>query len=446
MANILLVTHWTSGDVMPFIKLGESLNKQGHDVTIFTHCIYRDKAIGKGLNFEALDTMTEYQEMVRDFPLLSDPIGNLEGALNFQRKHHGHTRCLREVKLIQNHCRRKDTILLFRHRSSVSALLAAESMNKPATSVFLSPNYISHLAFHEELFGKVMKEEINRVRQTMGLEPIQCWTDWMCSTKRKIALWPQWYANQEDEALDGLVKAGFLVDEGQSQEVFSPELQAFLDRYSKPVIITGGTSRMINPRFYKVAVDGCMLLKQPAIVISPFEEFVPTYLPEYIRHFTYVPLRQLMPYACAIIHHGGINTACEAVACAIPQLILAHMADRPDNAQRLKQLGVAKSLPESLWTAEVLAHELSTLDTAERRTMCLRLSEIHHGENPVYRLNTILEEMLDNPSFVPSCHDIKPFMSVTQRENDTASPEALPSASLSKRKQLLMEILRSKAK
>jgi len=42
MANILIATHWTGGDVYPFIRIGKALKRRGHDVTIFTHCIYKN--------------------------------------------------------------------------------------------------------------------------------------------------------------------------------------------------------------------------------------------------------------------------------------------------------------------------------------------------------------------------------------------------------------------
>lgn len=446
MANILLVTHWTSGDVMPFIKMGQAFKQLGHDVTVFTHCIYEEKAKSRGLKFEALDDETEYQDMVSEFPLLSDPIGNFEGALRFQQKHHGAARCLREAERIQAHCHRADTVILLRHRSSFSGLLAAEKSGRPAASVFLAPNYISHLRFHEELFGNAMKEEINQARQRMGLSSVHCWTDWMCSAKRKIALWPEWFAEQEDEVLEGLIHTGFLVDETQNPESFPPELEEFLDEYASPVIITGGTSKMINPLFYKVAVEGCMILKKPAIVVCPFEEFVPRHLPDYIRHFKDVPLRKLMPHACAIIHHGGIGTASEAVACALPQLILAHMADRPDNAHRLKKWGVAAYLPEGRWTGEILADQLSTLDNPQRRAKCLSLREKHLKENPMEKLKAIIDEMAENQTFIPSVDKVKSLMSIDTMDGSSPDNEVPVNNPIDKKKQLLIELLKSKAK
>jgi len=38
MANVVMTTHWTGGDVYPFIRIGSALNQRyGHKVTLVTH-------------------------------------------------------------------------------------------------------------------------------------------------------------------------------------------------------------------------------------------------------------------------------------------------------------------------------------------------------------------------------------------------------------------------
>jgi UDP:flavonoid glycosyltransferase YjiC (YdhE family) len=45
----------------------------------------------------------------------------------------------------------------------------------------------------------------------------------------------------------------------------------------------------------------------------------------------------------------------------IPQLVLPKGADRPDNAARLQNLGVAESLPPPEWQPELIANALMRL-------------------------------------------------------------------------------------
>jgi len=65
----------------------------------------------------------------------------------------------------------------------------------------------------------------------------------------------------------------------------------------------------------------------------------------------------------AVVHHGGVLTGARAVASGVPQLVLAYGADRPDNARRLRRLGVAEWLPSVRWgPAEVTAQLRLVLD------------------------------------------------------------------------------------
>src|SRR5262249_8971532 len=77
--------------------------------------------------------------------------------------------------------------------------------------------------------------------------------------------------------------------------------------------------------------------------------------------FTRLPFGSLMPHLAAGIHHGGIGTLAQAFAAGIPQVLLAWGLDRPDNAQHAEQLGVARFLPESRWTAAAITDALDHL-------------------------------------------------------------------------------------
>ncbi|GFJ94413.1 hypothetical protein Prum_080550 [Phytohabitans rumicis] len=65
-----------------------------------------------------------------------------------------------------------------------------------------------------------------------------------------------------------------------------------------------------------------------------------------------LPFRTLMPRVAAVVHHGGVLTCARAIASGVPQVVLAHGTDRPDNAARLRRLGLAEWLPAARWTAD----------------------------------------------------------------------------------------------
>jgi rhamnosyltransferase subunit B len=68
-----------------------------------------------------------------------------------------------------------------------------------------------------------------------------------------------------------------------------------------------------------------------------------------------------LQYVRAVIHHGGIGTLNQALAAAVPQLVLAFGHDRPDNGARLQRLGVGECLPPAHWRPGPVAEALRRL-------------------------------------------------------------------------------------
>ncbi|MFN8516393.1 MAG: glycosyltransferase [Chloroflexia bacterium] len=82
-------------------------------------------------------------------------------------------------------------------------------------------------------------------------------------------------------------------------------------------------------------------------------------------HRPYVPLNDILPRAAALIHHGGIGTTAQGLAAGIPQLVMPMSHDQPDNALRLRQLGVGAALPPAKFTGPRVAAVLDQLLRSE---------------------------------------------------------------------------------
>jgi hypothetical protein len=78
-----------------------------------------------------------------------------------------------------------------------------------------------------------------------------------------------------------------------------------------------------------------------------------------VTWFPRLPFRAVLPHVAAVVHHGGIGTLTEALAAGTPQVILAHGADRPDNAERLARRGLASWLPAARWTPQEVGRLLA---------------------------------------------------------------------------------------
>ncbi|WP_054743051.1 glycosyltransferase [Cellulosilyticum ruminicola] len=334
MSHVLLVTHWTAGDVYPFIKLGAELLKEGHRVTVFSHCVYEKKAKEEGLEFVALDTPSLYEAMNNDLNMLADPIKHRDECIYFQNKYHGKERLIEECKLIEAHCTDKETIILARHRSSISGMLVAERLKLPYATVVLAPNYFAHMDLHEEIFGNSLKEEINKAREVLDLPAISSWKQWLYSPKYILGIWPEWFAQKDESWPEGVYPVGYIKSENKQadEEGYSEEIDCLLRKAkldNKPIVlISGGSSKMLNPLFYEVTAKACEIAGYLGILVTRYEEMVPNPLSDNIIWAKYVPLAALMKEVDVIIHHGGMGTLSEAVDAAIPQIILPHLADR----------------------------------------------------------------------------------------------------------------------
>jgi len=86
MANIVITTHWTDGDVLPFIKIGSELRKRGHRVTLITHCYYKNMAKSQGLDFEAWDSPEQHRQMLEDMKEELDPLRNPCALERYKKK------------------------------------------------------------------------------------------------------------------------------------------------------------------------------------------------------------------------------------------------------------------------------------------------------------------------------------------------------------------------
>ncbi|WMJ80651.1 glycosyltransferase [Clostridium sp. MB40-C1] len=451
MANILLITQGTGGDVKPFIKMGRILKNIGHAVLILTHCIYEKEVKTNGLDFVAIDTYEEYKEKNDKLTNLSDAIKESKEYIEFNKKYCGSDRTYKEYMIISQYCKREDTIIIFRHRFSLAGLLVAEKYGLPVASVFLAPNYIQHLELHEELIGEVMKNEMNIVRNNIGLSDISNWTEWMCSPKLKIALWPKWYAKEETESIKGIIAIGFPENKYESNDEIPKQVKEFLKGGKKTAIITAGTSNAINPNFYKIAAESCKCANINGILVTAFEEFIPRKLPSNILRLREAPIKRILPYVNVVIHHGGIGTSSEALSCGTPQLIMAHLADRPDNAARLKKIGVAKVFPEINWKIDLIGKSLKEIIYDESLSLsCKKLSEKINKDNIEEELNLIIKEFLKNKEKYKANNLYKVKNNALSNKNTKEKVVSSNKVSLDyipeKKKRMLMGLLMRKCK
>jgi UDP:flavonoid glycosyltransferase YjiC (YdhE family) len=81
-----------------------------------------------------------------------------------------------------------------------------------------------------------------------------------------------------------------------------------------------------------------------------------------------LPLHRLLPRSATLVHHGGIGTTAEALRAAVPQLVLPWAVNQFDNAERVRALGVALTLPSRRLRPDLLLRALGQLLDSTRGT------------------------------------------------------------------------------
>jgi rhamnosyltransferase subunit B len=81
-------------------------------------------------------------------------------------------------------------------------------------------------------------------------------------------------------------------------------------------------------------------------------------LPDSICVAEYAPYSKLFSNASIVVHQGGVGTTAQCLAAGKPMLIMPYSHDQPDNARRMKRLGVAKIVQKAKYTPQKVTRKV----------------------------------------------------------------------------------------
>jgi UDP:flavonoid glycosyltransferase YjiC (YdhE family) len=87
---------------------------------------------------------------------------------------------------------------------------------------------------------------------------------------------------------------------------------------------------------------------------------------------TSIPFSHLFPRSALVVHHGGIGTCAQALACGVPQVISPYTFDQPDNAFLLWQLGISNSVDFLNDSADDIAATISEVMSSTEATQKIK--------------------------------------------------------------------------
>lgn len=413
--HAILVPMGSYGDVHPFIGLGRELQRRGHDVTVITSAYFEDLTRKAGLDFVPLGAPEDYLNAANN-PDLWHPTRGL-GVVS--RLLVSQTKTVYEEILNR---RQPGNTVLVAAGMAFGARIAQEVHNVPLATIHLQP--ICLLSEHETsvppamalmtnlprffkrmAFGladiniqRLCGGPLNEFRESLGLEPVRrrILFDWWHSPQRVVGLFPEWFARPQPDWPTQTRLTGFpLYDEADLQEP-DPELESFLAKGEPPVVFTPGSGNLFGQSFFQAAVEACQRTGRRGILLSRYTDHLPAKLPSTVRHFAFVPFSKLLNRSAALVHHGGIGTTSQALNHGVPQLIMPLSHDQPDNAARIRRLGVGSSIHRSSFKGRRVARELTELlKSADIKHQCRIVSERMQHTQPLQQTVDLVEELAD---------------------------------------------------
>lgn len=396
MANMIVLTQGTGGDLHPLIGIGEELRERGHAVTVVTHCRFAEEVRGYGLGFAPLDRQ-EHVEAMSDM-MTREGLIELSGRRG-EVDPRVLAACMEVYEIIARISATGPTVVVANHGLNVVTQTAAERLGLPYVAVFISPYYLMKLPMVEDLYLHDSLT-INRYRAELGLAPVGDWRAWLRAPRWMLGLWPEWFATQAEMPCP-VTAAGFAANRHFERGRLGDEVEEFLSAGDPPILITHGTSKPHSPEFFGVSVEACRALGLRALLVTTHKERMPASLPEGVRHFDYLPFETLLGHVRAVVHHGGLGTLHHSMAAAVPQLILGFGFDRPDNGMRVRRLGVGDYLPPARWRAAAVTQSLSRVLGGEVAARCREVAGRLRGGAGARAAADLIESPLAEGAAVP---------------------------------------------
>jgi len=141
------------------------------------------------------------------------------------------------------------------------------------------------------------------------------------------------------------------------------QVYEFLRSGPPPVLFTLGSSAVMHPGefFYESIAAMHALGLRAVLVAGPRRHDIKNSLPDSVLVAGYLPFSTIMPSAAAIVHQGGIGTTAQALRAGRPMLVVPWSHDQPDNAERVRRLGLGRPIPRNRYYAPRVANEIGAL-------------------------------------------------------------------------------------
>jgi rhamnosyltransferase subunit B len=385
--RIVLTSFGTLGDIHPLIALAFELQRRGHVPVLAVPELFRPKIVSLGLEFAAVG------------PILDPENNQLVAMLMDIRK--GTERTLREILFPAIRQSYRELLAAVQAKGGADLMVAGELVYQApivaeVTRIPWASHVLAPLSFFSRYdapvlppypmlarlqpalpgMGRVIARfarwvtrswpaPIYQLRSELGLglgpDPI---FEAKHSPYLVLAMFSPLLGEPQPDWPKATEVTGFVFYDGDAgQRNLSPELERFLREGPPPLVFTLGSAAVLDAGdFYQQSVQAAVLTGQRAVLLVGNDpRNVPSGVPENVCVAHYAPYSKLFPHASVIIHQGGVGTTAQALRAGKPMLVMPYSHDQPDNARRVRRLGVARIIRRRRYTAELAARKITLL-------------------------------------------------------------------------------------
>jgi len=386
--RIVLSNIGTFGDINPLVAIALELKRRGHAPVMALPGIYQSKIEPLGLEFRAIrpdidPTDKRLVAMVYDikkgtetglrqflFPSLRDTYADLLAAATVPRR--------ADLMLLGELNYTGPIVAAITGIPWASYVLAPFSFfsayDPPVLPPYptlarmdrLLPGMGHTIRAVARLVTRKWPEPVYALRHELGLPPgPNPIFDAKHSPSLVLALFSRALGTEQKDWPQHARIAGFCYYDSDAGNAALPaELEAFLQAGEPPVVFTLGSAAVLAAGpFYTVSAQAAQRLGIRAVLLIGDDprNRPPGPLPDSICVVQYAPFTALFPRAALVAHQGGVGTVAQCLRAGKPMLIMPYSHDQPDNARRMKRLGVARVIQRNRYTPDRVAQTLGAM-------------------------------------------------------------------------------------
>ena len=382
MARILITSWGSFGDVYPYVGVALALKGRGHRPVLAMPEFYRPVVECHGLEFHPAGPQIDPTDRAT-IARLMDPVRGSEAIIagllmpSLRADHAALEAAARGADLIVTHpITFAAPIVAQAHELRwVSTVLAPISFfSSTDVPVIPAAPRLVHLRQLGPWIGRLIghavrgatrrwMEPVHTLRAELGLprgaHPL---FEGQFSPTLTLALFSRVLGSPQPDWPPNVVTTGFVFYNGP--DPMQPDLEEFLSAGPPPVVFTLGTSAVgAAGSFYEESVKAVARLGVRAVLLTGgFEPNRPKGpLSRDVMVIDRASHQLLLPSASAVVHQAGAGTTGQALRAGRPMLVVPHGHDQPDNAFRVVNLGIARTVWPGAYRERRVAHELGIL-------------------------------------------------------------------------------------